>query len=39
MLTNELTAHPKCHGRLSNHVRIDGKWSADPRPVLAKAVA
>jgi hypothetical protein len=37
-LTRELAPHPKCEGRLSNIVCINGRWSRDPLAVLAKAV-
>jgi len=38
-LTREMASHPKCKDRLSNNVRVDGRWSSDPLLVFAKAVA
>jgi hypothetical protein len=37
-LARELDTHPRCAGRLSNNVWIDGQWSPDPLAVLAKAL-
>ena len=37
-LTRALAVHPKCEGRLSNHVRVDGRWSPDPLPVIVGAL-
>jgi hypothetical protein len=34
-----LDKHTSCFGRLSNRVRIDGRWSSDAAAVLASAVA
>jgi hypothetical protein len=33
---NALDPHPKCEGRLSNRVRLDGRWSADLVAVLER---
>lgn len=36
-LARELDPHPRCEGRLSNNVCINGRWSRDPLAVLARA--
>ena len=33
-----LDTHKKCVGKLSNNVKIDDRWLADPKPVLAAVV-
>ncbi len=38
VLTSELDPHPKCSGRLSNNVRVDGRWSGDALKVISQAV-
>lgn len=37
-LSRELDPHPKCEGRLSSNVCINGRWSRDPLAVLARVV-
>ena len=36
-LTRRLDEHGKCPGRISNRVRIDERWGADPLPVIRAA--
>lgn len=38
-LTADLDPHDKCQGRLSNRVRLDGRWSTDPLPLLERALS
>lgn len=38
-LTSQLDPHGTCSGRLSNNVKLDGRWTADPSVALQKAVA
>lgn len=36
-LTREMTEHDRCPGRLSNRVRVNESWSADPLPIIRLA--
>jgi hypothetical protein len=37
-LTSKLDPHPRCLGRLSNNVRVDGRWSPDALKVISQVV-
>jgi hypothetical protein len=39
VLPARLDEHPRCPGRLSNNVNIDGRWVNNPREILRLAVA
>jgi hypothetical protein len=38
-LTAELPEHKKCAGKISNNIRIDASWNADPTVVFERAYA
>jgi hypothetical protein len=38
-ITCDLDPHEKCSGRLSNRVRLDGRWDEDPLRVFQRALA
>lgn len=38
-ITTELDPHGSCHGRLSNNVKLDHRWTEDPSIALKKAVS
>lgn len=39
VLPTELAAHKTCEGRLSNNVRVDDRWAAEPEAIFRKAYA
>lgn len=38
-LTSELPEHTKCAGKISNNIRVDASWNADPIGVFERAYA
>jgi hypothetical protein len=38
VLPKHLDPHPRCLGKLTNNVRVDGRWSAEVRAVLRAAI-